>query len=664
MSDLVGKRISERYDIREMIGGGGMAHVYRGEDAILERPVAVKVLQPQYNKDEEFIRRFHREAQAATSLAHPNIVNIYDVGEEEHLYYIVMEHVDGFTLKEKIQQQGPLPLEQAVELMGQVLGAISHAHTNHIVHRDMKPHNILLNHDGDAKVTDFGIARASTAATITHTNSVMGSVHYMSPEQAKGGVITTKSDIYSLGVVLYEMVTGSLPYTGDSAVSIALKHLQEPLPVPSEKRPGLPQSMENIIVKATAKNADDRYESVVQMHQDLQTALSKERRNEPPFVLPVDEDATKAVPIIKEENGNGSATQTVRSDTLRNGSEKGEESTEIQPPPKKKKRRWLWIIIMLVLLFFGAAIAAFTVIPDFLMADDVEVPDVENKTEERAIQELEDAEFAVESEQVNDDAVEAGSVVRQNPSGGSVVKEESTVQLYVSEGPDTQEMPDLNGVSREQAEEMLADYGSVEYSASQTSDYPSNQIIGQDPEVGADVVPEETTVYLTYSTKPEFSLQNLKGESRQAAENYLESSNLEGTFETSFSDTVAQGNVIEHSPGPYSTVKEGDDITFTISDGPEEPEESNEPEEEQSEEMEAVIPVEVSESDQEEGIAYNIRIVYEDATTSGPTIFTEESISETKTYRVPLEVTPESDGTYTLYVDNDEVQSNSFSYGD
>ncbi|MDQ0299085.1 serine/threonine-protein kinase [Salibacterium salarium] len=664
MSELIGKRINERYDIHEVIGGGGMAHVYRGEDVILERPVAVKVLQPQYNTDEEFIRRFHREAQAATSLAHPNIVNIYDVGEEENLYYIVMEHIDGYTLKEKIHQKGPLPLEQAVDMMEQILGAISHAHANDIVHRDMKPHNILLNSDGNAKVTDFGIARAATAATITHTNSVMGSVHYMSPEQAKGGVITTKSDIYSLGVVLYEMITGTLPYTGDSAVSIALKHLQEPIPNPSKQRPGLPQSLENVIVKATAKNPEDRYDSVAEMHQDLHTSLSQERRNEPPFVIPIDEDATKAVPIIKEENGDGGITQAVRSDTLRNGSEKvGNEPSE-SSPPKKSKKRWLWILILFFILSIGAAIAAFTIIPDLLIADDVEVPDVSNMTEDQATQELEEAAFMVESERINDDSVEEGSVVRQNPGGGSVVKEESTVQLYVSDGPDTVEMPDLDGVSRDRAEDMLDDYENVEFSSSQTSEYPADQIINQDPEVGANVIPEETTVYLTYSTEPEFSLQNLKGESREAAENYLESSNLEGTFNTSFSDSVPEGNVIEHSPGPYSTVKEGDEITFTISDGPDEPDESEQSEDNQSEEMEAVIPVEVSESDQEDGVSYDIRIVYEDATTSGPTIFTEESISETKTYRVPLEVTPESDGTYTLYVDNQEVQSNSFSYGE
>ncbi|WP_026701016.1 Stk1 family PASTA domain-containing Ser/Thr kinase [Salibacterium aidingense] len=663
MSDLIGKRISERYEIMEMIGGGGMAHVYRGQDVILERPVAVKVLQPQYNEDEEFIRRFHREAQAATSLAHPNIVNIYDVGEEANLYYIVMEHIDGVTLKEKIQQQGPLPLEQAVQLMEQILGAISHAHANHIVHRDIKPHNILLNEEGEAKVTDFGIARASTAATITHTNSVMGSVHYMSPEQAKGGVITTKSDIYSLGVVLYEMVTGSLPYTGDSAVSIALKHLQEPLPAPSEKRPGLPQSLENAVVKATAKKPEDRYANTQEMHRDLQTSLSKERRNEAPFILPVDEEATKAVPIIKEENGDGSATLNARSDTTRNGLERNGGENSVPPaPPKKKRKNWWKVLLLVFLLCFGAAIAAFTILPDLLRVEDVEVPDVQNMTEEDAIQELEEASLTGESERTSDDNVEEGHVISQDPGSGTMVKEESTVQLFVSDGPEMDEMPDLTGVSRDKAEEMLDGFAGIEYSPSETSEYPPDQIIEQEPQAGESIVAQETTVNLTYSTEREFSLQNLQGESREAVESYLESSNLNGNFESSPSDNVPEGNVIEHSPAPYTMVTEGDDINFVISEGPEE--ESASPDENLSEQVEAVIPVEVSESDEEEGNAYNIRIVYEDATTSGPTIFTEESITETQTYRVPLEVTPETDGTYTLYVDNEEVQSNSFSYGD
>ncbi|WP_233269528.1 Stk1 family PASTA domain-containing Ser/Thr kinase [Alteribacillus sp. YIM 98480] len=657
MSDLIGKRISERYQIQDKIGGGGMAHVYKAQDIILERSVAVKVLQPQYNTDEEFIRRFHREAQAATSLAHPNIVNIYDVGEEENLYYIVMEYIEGETLKEKIQQQGPLPLEQSVGLMNEILGAIGHAHANGIVHRDIKPHNILINHNGEAKVTDFGIARAASAATITHTNSVMGSVHYLSPEQAKGGRITAQSDIYSLGVVLYEMVTGSLPYTGDSAVSIALKHLQEPLPLPSEKRPGLPQSLENVILKATVKDPLERFDSVFTMQDDLKTVLSMERRNEAPYILPEDEDATKAVPIIKDEDGFAEETKVAPSEatTVHNNNIDNQA-----PPPKKKRKRWGWILFFILLFLIGAAAAAFTILPDWLKVDEAEVPEVQNMEEDEAVQEIEQARLEAEVENVYDDEVEENFVVGQDPRGGSTVKIDSTVTLYVSDGQEEVEMPDLEGVDRDQAEDMLSDYNEVEYTASETSEYPPDRIIEQTPKAGESVVAEETTVYLTYSTEREFSLDNLEGESKDAVEKYLENNNLNGSFETRHSDEINSGRVIEHSPGPYTTVTEGDEIAFVISEGPEEePAEENE-----TEQIEAVIPVEVEESEEEEGQSFDIRIVYEDATTEGETTFTEETISETKTYRVPLEVTPETDGYYKLYVDDEEVQSNTFNYGD
>ncbi|SDG96407.1 serine/threonine protein kinase [Alteribacillus persepolensis] len=659
MSELIGQRISDRYHIEEKIGGGGMAHVYKAQDIILERPVAVKVLQPQYNSDEEFIRRFHREAQAATSLAHPNIVNIYDVGEEENLYYIVMEYIEGETLKEKIQHQGPLPLEQSVELMGKILEAMGHAHANGIIHRDIKPHNILLNHFGEAKVTDFGIARASSAQTITHTNSVMGSVHYLSPEQAKGGHITAQSDIYSLGIVLYEMVTGALPYTGDSAVSVALKHLQEPLPKPSEKRPGLPQSVENVILKATVKDPHDRYENVFAMQEDLKTVLSQERRNEAPFVIEEDKEQTKAVPIIKDEQSVSEETKIAEQETTVN-----RDVTKDIPPPvspkKKSKKRWIWILLFLLLFFTAAAATAFTVLPSLFTVDETEVPDVGNMVEEEAVAQIESAELEPEIETIADNDIEENHVVNQDPGGGTTVKMDSTVTLYVSEGPERVEMPDVTGLNRKEAEERLNDFEQVEFASQETSEHPPDTIIGQSPEAGDEVVQEDTTVQLTYSTRPEFTLDNLEGESKDAVERYLENHRLNGSFETSYSEEIRSGRVIEHTPGPYTNVKEGDEVAFVISEGPEQTEEET-----AVEQIEAVIPVEVEQTeDSEEAPAFDIRIVYEDNTTEQEEVFVEETISETKTYRVPLEVTPETDGRYVLFVDDEEVQSNTFSYGD
>ncbi|HEY4552864.1 MAG TPA: Stk1 family PASTA domain-containing Ser/Thr kinase, partial [Bacillaceae bacterium] len=323
---LIGKRISGRYKIIRMIGDGGMANVYLARDMILDRDVAVKILRLNFANEEEFIRRFQREAQSATSLAHPNIVNIYDVGEEDGIYYIVMEYVDGMTLKQYIQQHYPLSIDFVLDIMKQLASALAHAHQNHIVHRDIKPQNVLIDHHGTVKVTDFGIAMALSSTSITHTNAVLGSVHYLSPEQARGGMATKKSDIYSLGIVMFELLTGRLPFSGESAVSIALKHLQSETPPPTRWNPNIPQSVENIVLKATAKDPFLRYDSAEDLELDLDTALDPDRLNEPKFIIPEDEDATKAIPIITNENPYSNVEETIVHDKEpASGNPKGEK---------------------------------------------------------------------------------------------------------------------------------------------------------------------------------------------------------------------------------------------------------------------------------------------------------------------------------------------------
>ena len=270
---MEGRKLGGRYEILYRVGGGGMAVVYKAKDLLLNRYVAIKVMNESLSNDTEFIRRFSREAQAAASLSHPNVVNVYDVGREGHIHYIVMEYVEGPTLKEYIQESGPLPPEEAVYIATQICDALAHAHDNQIVHRDIKPHNILLGYNGRVKVTDFGIARAATSSTITQTGSVMGSVHYFSPEQARGGVIGEKSDLYSLGIVMYEMVTGELPFDGDSAIGIALKHLQEQAVEPRQLRPDLPDDVNRVILKALEKDPNKRFASARAMMQELQYIL-------------------------------------------------------------------------------------------------------------------------------------------------------------------------------------------------------------------------------------------------------------------------------------------------------------------------------------------------------------------------------------------------------
>src|SRR5690625_1579208 len=366
---IIGHLLNERYRIKRRIGGGGMANVYLGHDIILQRDVAIKVLRPEFATDPEFIERFDREAQAATSLSHPNIVSIYDVGEEDDILYIVMEHIDGLTLKEYVLQHGPLPVEKAIDIMEQLTSAIEHAHDNGLIHRDIKPQNVLIDHNGTIKVTDYGIAVALSATALTQTNSVLGSVHYLSPEQARGGKATKKSDIYSLGIVFYELLTGQLPFSGQSPVSIALKHLQNETPSVRKINPSIPQSVENIILKATTKDPFHRYYSVAEMEHVISISLNEENVNEAKFQPPVQiGEETKAIPIITDDMTDTTTIGDVDEQTLiHHGETVVQPQTETAPPisqdqakekkPKKRKRRVGLILgfvslITIALIFF------------------------------------------------------------------------------------------------------------------------------------------------------------------------------------------------------------------------------------------------------------------------------------------------------------------------
>lgn len=333
---MIGHELGGRYEVIERIGGGGMALVYKAHDILLGRNVAIKVLRQQFVHDEEFIRRFRREAQSAASLSHSNVVSIYDVGQEDDIHYIVMEYVEGHNLDEIIKERAPLQVDEAVRIASQICDALDHAHQNQIIHRDIKPHNIMIGRNGRVKVTDFGIARAVTSTTITQTGSVVGSVHYFSPEHAKGVVTGEKSDLYSLGIVLYQMLTARLPFLGESPISVALKHLQEEFEEPREVNPLIPQSVENIILKSMRKNPQERYQSAKEMLQDLETCLLPERRNEPKIEFDDmdDEDRTRVIPAIKPQPRSISRAkaQAVEDD------DEADEPAVGKGKPKKKSR--------------------------------------------------------------------------------------------------------------------------------------------------------------------------------------------------------------------------------------------------------------------------------------------------------------------------------------
>ena len=453
----IGKIFAGRYKIIQQIGRGGMADVYLARDLILDgEEVAVKVLRTNYQTDPIAVARFQREAKAMADLDHPNIVRITDIGEEDGQQYLAMEYVAGLDLKRYIKENAPLSNEEAVRLMGQILLAMRLAHTQGIIHRDLKPQNVLLTADGNAKVSDFGIAVAFAETSLTQTNSMLGSVHYLSPEQARGSKATIQSDIYAMGIIFYEMLTGHIPYDGDSAVTIALQHFQKPLPSIREENKNVPQALENIVIKATAKKLSDRYKSVADMYVDLSSCLSFERRNEKKLVFDDTAKAdTKTLPKVNvvpkptplpTADPRPSTQEEVSSDT---GSRMAPLSPKNKPQRRLRTRyKVLFVGIALVLAAFAFLL--------YMSPANKTVPNVSGKTvaEARAIIENQSLQVGEEKEEYSDSVAE-GYIIRTNPTAGSQKKEQSKIDLVVSKGPNSFDMPDYVGMSREEAEADL-----------------------------------------------------------------------------------------------------------------------------------------------------------------------------------------------------------------
>ncbi len=433
---MKGQKISDRYQIIKSIGEGGMANVYLAYDTILDRNVAVKVLRGDLSNDEKFVRRFQREALAASSLAHQNIVEVYDVGEDDGEYYIVMEYIEGKHLKNLLKRRGKLTLSEAVDIMMQITDGMSVAHDSCIVHRDIKPQNIMILENGLVKITDFGIAMAMNATQLTQTNSVMGSVHYLPPEQASGQGSTLRSDIYSMGIVMYELISGELPFKGDNAVEIALKHLKEPIPDIREKVAIVPNSIVNIIKKATAKNPKNRYNDAREMYEDLKTCLDDYRANEPIITFKyseVDGDDVKLAKMVKKEK------ESKPQENIKRNDEEKIVVNKITGDDLKKQNK---LLIILAFVFTGLVVGITSVIvliPIITNGKQAVIPDVTNLSVREAIDKLQDAGFSVsdKQEEISSSEVKEGNVVRTNPSIGSKRKSGTEITLYVSLG-DTQ----------------------------------------------------------------------------------------------------------------------------------------------------------------------------------------------------------------------------------
>nr|PZN11620.1 MAG: Stk1 family PASTA domain-containing Ser/Thr kinase [Caldicoprobacter oshimai] len=550
---LLGRILGGRYELEEKIGSGGMAIVYKAKCHLLKRHVAVKVLRPELVEDEEFVARFKRESQAAASLSHPNIVNIYDVGEENGIYYIVMEYIKGKTLKEYIREKGKLDWEEAVRIAIQICSALKHAHKNGIIHRDIKPQNILVSEDGTIKVTDFGIARAATSATVTMAGAnVMGSVHYFSPEQARGGHVDAKSDLYSLGIVLYEMVTGTVPFEGDTAVSVALKHIQEKVKPPGELNPDIPKSLQDVIEKAIEKDQSKRYQTAGEMIKDLQRVLKEPNGS---FV-------------VRGSDNSDMPTQVFR--PINVDREQLEGSAE-------KKKRPIWLKLLFITLPLLVILALFFYIgsqiyKNHFVVEEVEVPKVVGLNEQDAKRILQEHNLTMKVVERRNSSQEEGIILYQEPAEGIKVKPHSTVNVVVSLGPRTIKVPNVIGFSQRDAEIALENaglkVGPPEYVE---SDMPADTVVRQSIEPNTEVV-ENTEIVLVISKKPEKELvevQEYVGLKEEIARELIEGIGLKvGKVTKDYNQEYPEGVVYRQNPQAGDVVEPGREVDLWVSLGP------------------------------------------------------------------------------------------------
>ena len=483
----IGKIYADRYHVIREIGRGGMANVYLAEDTYLDnRQVAIKILRSNFENDSLAIARFQREAYAMAELNHPNIVGISDVGDADDQQYIVMEYIDGLTLKQYINEHAPLANEEAIRIGDEILAAMALAHSSGIIHRDLKPQNILITKDGTAKVTDFGIAKALSETSLTQTNSMFGSVHYLSPEQARGGNATPQSDLYAIGIIIYEMLTGAIPFDGDSAVTIALKHFQENLPSIINQNKNVPQALENVVIKATAKKLSDRYANVTDMRRDLNLALSLDHAHDPKLTFTEDADATKILPkMLIPDNGNTDKLVTkVTQDTASHGAAGGIEPL-VGTSKKKRVPKGLIIGGVVALILVIAVVALIWTTPK-----EVKVPDVTNMTVAQAKTVLENNKLKVGREIKEISDLPEGKVTRTNPEAKTVKKEGASVNLYVSKGGNVIKLTNYVGWDVDKAIDDLilkhnVDESRIKKESVKSDSIDAGKIIKQTPKKGA-----------------------------------------------------------------------------------------------------------------------------------------------------------------------------------
>ena len=561
---MKGQKINDRYQIIKTIGEGGMANVYLAYDTILDRNVAVKVLRGDLANDEKFVRRFQREALSASSLSHPNIVEVYDVGEDNGLYYIVMEYIEGKHLKQLLKKRGSLTVREVVDIMMQITDGMSAAHDSYIIHRDIKPQNIMILENGLIKITDFGIAMALNATQLTQTNSVMGSVHYLPPEQACGKTATIQSDVYSMGILMFELLTGSVPFKGDNAVEIALKHIKESIPYVKDINETIPTSVANIVKRATAKNLKNRYQDAREMHEDLKTCLDESRLDEEVYEFPY--------PEIEEDKKQKKAVSELENTKVEEPKKEEIKVEQIMPQDEKKKENKFLMILGVV--FTGLIIIVTAIIfllPKLTEAKDVKIPDVSNMTIEDAETELKNKGFSIaaETKDATSDTVEVGNVVKTSPAGGRTVKEGSTITLYISVGEGGYTLEDFVGKNYLEVKGYLENTYKlyveiIEDEVDDPSKAGTGEIIKTEPEKGALLkegdtikihIPDSSVTYPDFTTG-EYSLKDI--------ENFANKYGINLTVEYTETNEYEVGKIYKQSRNAGSVVTKNSELKIYI----------------------------------------------------------------------------------------------------
>jgi serine/threonine-protein kinase len=562
---LVGRVFSDRYRIQRELAQGGMAEVYLAHDELLDRPVALKALFPEYAREPSFVERFRREAQAAANLNHPNIVAIYDWGQESGTYFIVMEYVEGRSLRDLIRAEGPIDGNQAAEITAEIASALAFAHRTGVVHRDVKPGNVLITRTGIVKVTDFGIARAGTSDGLTQTGSVMGTATYFSPEQAQGLPVDGRSDVYSLGIVLYEMVTGVAPFTGDSPVAVAYKHVREAPVPPSRRNPDIPPDLEQIILTAMAKEPDLRYQSA----DDMRADLLRFRRGRPLAAAPV-------TALIADAD---MASKTVANPRVAAAAYAAHESPELQRAAvqenvavPRRSRVSAALVALLTVLVLGGVVAAILVLANRQgqNADKVEVPDVVGTDFASANQKLTQQGFVVKRTNVANDKVTRNNVISQDPKKGTMLKKGGVVRLKVSAGAGVTKIPDVTNQNANDAQKALKDAGFNPQNVFESNDtVPFGTVLRTDPPAG-EQAERGTTVKMIISTGPEkVAVPNVLNLPRSDAAQQISAAGLVYRETSAANDTVPLNSVISTDPGPNAQVPKGSTVTVVVSTGPE-----------------------------------------------------------------------------------------------